>query len=150
MNRVIEVLMFIEGDIMSKSKKKLIWTLIVSINIIALFIMWNHYNAQESLYDQQITVNELEKIVENKDGYYIYYFQPDCKGCKKVSPYLIPLGEKQKEGFATVNLVKNKQGWEKFNINKTPTIVYYNSGEEIKRLEGEYSEEKYKEFFESK
>jgi len=142
--------MFIEGDIMSKSTKKLIWTLIISINIIALYIMWNHYNSQESLYDQQITVNELEKVVEDKDGYYVYYFQPNCADCKKVSPYLIPLGETQKEGFATVNLVKNKQGWEKFDITETPTIVFYNSGEEIKRLEGAYSEEKYKEFFESK
>lgn len=142
--------MFNKGDNMNKSKKILIWTLIISINIIALYIMWNHYNSQDSLYSQQITQNELEKNINSMDEYYIYYFQPNCKDCKKISPYLIPLGEKQEEGFATINLVKYKQAWEKFEITKTPTIIYYNKGEEIKRLEGAYSEKKYKEFFENK
>ncbi len=46
-----------------------------------------------------------------------------------------------------INLEENPEGWKEFNIEGTPTIVNYKNGKEINRIEGEESEEIFKDWF---
>lgn len=124
--------------------------LVIAVIFIGVSIfMLIQYRSQADLYSQQISLKELEENIQSENGYYVYYFQPNCSHCKKVSPFVVPLGKKQNDRFALVDLSKHKGGWIKLNISQTPTIVYYESGKERKRIEGEHTESQYQNFFEN-
>jgi thiol-disulfide isomerase/thioredoxin len=121
--------------------------LILILIVILIWFMSQRYNHQNNLYSRQITLDQLESKVQNPNGFYVYYFQPNCTPCQRVSPYLIPMGEQQSVEFRPINVAKYKDAWIKFNISETPTLVYYKNGKEIKRIEGEHTKEEYKAFF---
>src|SRR5699024_5861940 len=47
-----------------------------------------------------------------------------------------------------LNTIENEEALNEFNIQRTPTIIHYENGEEVTRFEGAAEEEQYREFFE--
>lgn len=130
-------------------KKKFRTTVVSLITILVAFLlvfMVKQYNSKTDLYSNQITTKQLESNIDRNSDYYAYYYQPNCFHCMRVSPYLIPMGESM-GAFAPVDLAKYKDGWSKFKIKETPTVVYYQNGEEVKRIEGEHTKKEYNDFF---
>ncbi|MEC3629769.1 thioredoxin family protein [Bacillus velezensis] len=109
----------------------------------------NIYQKNDNLYAGQATTNEVRNAIKDQNHVFVYYYQINCLHCKRVSPYLIPMGEKMNGKFLILNIEGDQKSWESYKINQTPTLVVYKNGRETNRIEGEQTKNKYKNFFNS-
>lgn len=129
-------------------KKILIFGGIIIVIFIALFFLTKENNSDEdNLYQNQISVSDLKRTLKNKENVMVYFYQTDCIHCKRVSPVVIPMAKEMGIDLKVLNLQESPSGWDEFYIQGTPSIVVYDKGKELKRIEGEYSEEQFKEWF---
>jgi len=137
-------------------QKKLLPILFVVILIaIAGLVTYNllssDYEEQQQaaldLYKNQITPEQLQTRLDNKEETYAYFFQPDCEHCKVVSPFLIPMGEELQKPLFPVDIFNKNDIWKKYNVKGTPTLIHFKDGKEVKRIVGEFPESKFREFF---
>ncbi|GIO25702.1 thioredoxin family protein [Ornithinibacillus bavariensis] len=99
-------------------------------------------------YDNQILPKDLIAEVESGKPMTVYYYSPTCVYCQKTTPYLAPLAKKMNVDMKKLNLLEFSTAVPQFGIKSTPTLVYYEDGKEVRRLEGQKTEEEYKAFFE--
>jgi thioredoxin 1 len=99
-------------------------------------------------YGNQILPEELIEKVNNGDGLTVYYYSPECSYCKATTPYLVPLAEDMNVDMKKLNLLEFSRDVPQFGIQSTPTIIHYEDGKEVARLEGQQEEEVYAAFFE--
>ncbi|WJH34504.1 thioredoxin family protein [Paenibacillus aurantius] len=98
-------------------------------------------------YQNIILPDDLKKRLQNKESLFVYYFSPTCVHCQKTTPMLYPLSQTMGIDMKQFNLLEFEDGWQNFNIQYTPTLVYYKDGKEAGRLEGENDEKTFKDFF---
>lgn len=108
--------------------------------------MISNYEAKSDLYSEKTSLNDLNKRIKTSKSIFVYYYQKNCSHCKKVAPYLIPLGKKQND-FAMLDLEEHPNGASKMKISATPTLIKYKNGKEEKRIIGEKTENEYEAFF---
>ncbi|WP_369547486.1 thioredoxin family protein [Bacillus velezensis] len=133
-----------------KKKERII--IVISILIIfcsLIAVASNIYQKKDNLYAEQATTNEVRNAIKDQNHVFVYYYQINCLHCKRVSPYLIPMGEKINGKFLILNIEGDQKSWESYKINQTPTLVVYKNGRETNRIEGEQTKNKYKNFFNS-
>ncbi|QGJ67084.1 thioredoxin family protein [Bacillus velezensis] len=128
--------------------------IIIVISILIIFcsliaVASNIYQKNDNLYAGQATTNEVRNAIKDQNHVFVYYYQINCLHCKRVSPYLIPMGEKMNGKFLILNIEGDQKSWESYKINQTPTLVVYKNGRETNRIEGEQTKNKYKNFFNS-
>ncbi|MGW9102925.1 thioredoxin family protein [Priestia megaterium] len=129
-------------------KNKFVFLIFILIIVVGLLsIMGFQYQKHSDLYGNQVSLKTTQNEIKSSSSLYVYYYQTDCVHCKKVSPYLIPLGEKQDDKFIYIDIQKYTKAWSNLHITATPTLVHYVNGSEVDRIEGEYPENIYKEFF---
>lgn len=87
---------------------------------------------------EKITSENFETEVLNSEKPVLLEFYSDgCIPCKMLSPLLGELEEKYSGiKFAKTNTAFAVDLVKKYNIEATPTIVFFNSGEEFKRTKG--------------
>ncbi|XYJ24229.1 thioredoxin family protein [Bacillus velezensis] len=88
----------------------------------------------------------MRNAIKDQNHVFVYYYQINCLHCKRVSPYLIPMGEKINGKFLILNIEGDQKSWESYKINQTPTLVVYKNGRETNRIEGEQTKNRYKNF----
>ncbi|WP_227495299.1 thioredoxin family protein [Bacillus cereus] len=98
-------------------------------------------------YQNEIKTNELQNDILKQDEKFVYFYQTNCHYCKKTSPIVIPMTKKLNINMEVLNLEEEPNGWNQFKIEGTPTIIHYKNGKEIDRIEGEYKDEEFKEWF---
>jgi thioredoxin 1 len=98
-------------------------------------------------YGNQILPDELIEKVESGEGVTVYYYSPTCSFCKATTPYLVPLAEDMDVDMKKLNLLEFSSEVRQFAIQSTPTLVYYEDGKEVARLEGQQKEDVYAAFF---
>ncbi|ATL41316.1 MULTISPECIES: thioredoxin family protein [Bacillus] len=133
-----------------KKKERII--IVISILIIfcsLIAVASNIYQKKDNLYAGQATTNEVRNAIKDQNHVFVYYYQINCLHCKRVSPYLIPMGERINGKFLILNIEGDQKSWESYKINQTPTLVVYKNGRETNRIEGEQTKNKYKNFFNS-
>ncbi|WP_248924922.1 thioredoxin family protein [Paenibacillus hamazuiensis] len=91
-------------------------------------------------YQNIILPDELNKKLSNKEDFFLYYFASTCPHCKKTTPVLAPLAKDLGVDVKQFNLEEFKNGWQQYNIQYTPTLIYYKGGQEVERIEGGISE----------
>ncbi|MEN2767703.1 thioredoxin family protein [Ornithinibacillus xuwenensis] len=99
-------------------------------------------------YGNQILPDDLIEQIDNGDAVTVYYYSPICVYCQNTTPYLSPLAEDMGVDMKKLNLLEFSNEVTRFGITSTPTLVYYEDGEEVIRLEGQKTEEEYEKFFE--
>lgn len=91
----------------------------------------------DSLYQNQITPDELDNELDEEGEAFVYYYQPDCSHCQRVSPILIPMAEEEFDlDMKELDLKEYDNKWDTYDIEATPTLVYYQEGEEVDRISG--------------
>ncbi|MBT9284019.1 MULTISPECIES: thioredoxin family protein [Bacillus] len=133
-----------------KKKERII--IVISILIIfcsLIAVASNIYQKKDNLYAGQATTNEVRNAIKDQNHVFVYYYQINCLHCKRVSPYLIPMGKRINGKFLILNIEGDQKSWESYKINQTPTLVVYKNGRETNRIEGEQTKNKYKNFFNS-
>lgn len=102
----------------------------------------------DPLYENQILPDELQEQVESGEPTTVYFYSPDCVYCQQTTPYLVPLTEEMGVDMKKLNLLEFDEEAAPFGIQSTPTVIHYEDGKEVARLEGQYPEEQYETFFE--
>lgn len=129
--------------------KKIIFVLFV------LFVVLNYNNlvmiAQErNNVNEYIVIDnndELENILVTEDNVIIYFYQKDCMACndfkeilnkviidKNLQVYGVDLNSSD---FNYSDLITD------FNLTKTPSVIIFKNNNELKRIEGTISEDKF-------
>ncbi|MED3929005.1 thioredoxin family protein [Priestia megaterium] len=132
---------------MTKSNIQTLIIVISALIIGLISIMSLQYKKHSSVYADSASLQVVQSEIKKGDSLYVYYYQSNCIHCQKVSPYLIPLGEKQKDKFVYINIQKHQKAWREMDIKETPTLIHYNNHSEVDRIEGEHNQEYYKNFF---
>lgn len=108
-------------------------------------------------YQQIILPADLKTKVNNKDSFFVYFFASDCSHCRATTPQLMPLADSEGIELPQYNLREFNEGWTDYNIEFTPTLVYFQDGVEKDRMVGGLKEKEsdegytlddYKQFFE--
>ncbi|MCS7460125.1 thioredoxin family protein [Paenibacillus doosanensis] len=105
-------------------------------------------------YQNIILPADLDKKLNNKENFFLYYFASTCPHCKRTTPVLAPMAKEMGVDIKQFNLEEFKDGWDKYGIQFTPTLIYYKGGKEVERMEGGlagageqgYSQDDYKQF----
>ncbi|MFE5319121.1 thioredoxin family protein [Paenibacillus sp. NPDC056579] len=87
-------------------------------------------------YQNIILPADLDKKLSNKEDFFLYYFSSTCPHCKKTTPILSPLTKELNVDVKQFNLQEFEDGWGKYKIQYTPTLIYYKGGKEVERIEG--------------
>ncbi|UUZ79956.1 thioredoxin family protein [Paenibacillus sp. P26] len=97
-------------------------------------------------YQNIILPDELDKKIAGKEDFVLYYFASTCPHCKVTTPVLNPVAKSLGMEIKQFNLEEFKNGWDRYNINATPTLIAYQGGKEVERLEGEQTADTFKQF----
>ncbi|WP_166242468.1 thioredoxin family protein [Paenibacillus turpanensis] len=92
-------------------------------------------------YQNIILPAQLDQKLSNKESGFVYFFAATCPHCRATTPMLSPLANELKVELPKYNLDEFQEGWRKYNIQYTPTLVYFKDGKEVERIEGGYAED---------
>ncbi|QED47077.1 thioredoxin family protein [Cytobacillus dafuensis] len=98
-------------------------------------------------YQNLILPDELKEKLDNKEDVTVYFYSPTCSHCQRTTPVVAPLAKEMKVDLVQYNLLEFENGWDKYGITETPTIVQYKDGEEVERITGYQDEEVFKKWF---
>lgn len=89
-------------------------------------------------YHSNKTPAEVEEIVAASDaeGEFVYFWSPTCVHCQEATPLLTDALNSTDGEITQLNVLEYEEAWATWNINSTPTLVYFENGEEVDRLEG--------------
>lgn len=92
-------------------------------------------------YQNQITPDELQKKLDNKEDITVYFYSPECVHCQRTTPKLVSLAKDLDVDVKKLNIFEFEEGWEQFgHISGTPTLIRFENGKEVARAEGEQDE----------
>ncbi|AAS39754.1 MULTISPECIES: thioredoxin family protein [Bacillus] len=134
-------------------KKILIFGGIIIVLFAAMFAVAqmekkNASTNEKDYYSNKISLEDLNKNIEDKKEQTIYFYQTSCVHCQKVSPIVVPLAKDLNVDMKVIDIENLNEPWDKYNIQGTPTIIHFKDGKEVSRISGEQSKEKFKEWFE--
>ena len=98
-------------------------------------------------YQNIILPDALAKKIESGDGVVGYFFSPECSHCKNYTPKLMPIADEMDIQVDQLNILEYTNEWDTYNITATPTLIYFENGEEVARLEGDAPDETTRQFF---
>lgn len=101
------------------------------------------------LYGNLILPAELEQELGQRDELFVYFFQSNCPACMETTPILVPVADQLGIDLKKYNLLEFNQGWADYQIEFTPTVVYYQQGEEVDRITGIHTAEEFIDWFET-
>ena len=114
---------------------------IIIVGIALLFFL---NNANEETGVNAVTAEELETKISEEEEVVVYFWQTGCEYCEQVKPYVEPLIEEY--DAVSINLADHNV-WTTYGINGTPTMIRFQDGKEVGRVEGAVSEQQYETFF---
>lgn len=87
-------------------------------------------------YQSIILPDQLAERLDNKETLFVYFFSPECSFCVETTPKLMPLANQLGIEVHQYNILEFTQGWNDYNIQSTPTLVYFEDGKEADRIVG--------------
>ncbi|WP_010283618.1 thioredoxin family protein [Bacillus timonensis] len=101
-------------------------------------------------YGNQILPDELESKLDNGESITVYFYDPKCPHCQETTPVIVPMVDEMGLDLKKFNLLEFRDGWNKYGIESTPTLIHFENGEEVSRLVGYHPDHnEYKTWFEA-
>ncbi|WP_050614112.1 thioredoxin family protein [Bacillus testis] len=97
-------------------------------------------------YQNIILPEDLEKKLANEQQTFVYFFSPTCPHCIKATPKMMKAAKAEGVHINQFNLWEFEDGWDKYHIESTPTLIVYNKGKEVDRLNGDTSQKTFASF----
>lgn len=94
-------------------------------------------------YQNIITPDGLEDKLKEEKDVYVYFFSPTCPYCQKATPVVNDVMDANDVHMNKYNLLEFVEGWNKYGIQGTPTLIHYVDGKEVSRIEGGREESEY-------
>ncbi|MEK4427017.1 thioredoxin family protein [Solibacillus sp. FSL K6-1523] len=88
-------------------------------------------------YQNIILPDALAKKIESGEGVVGYFFSPECSFCRSYTPKLMPIAEELDVKVNQLNVLEFPEEWGKYALEATPTLIYFENGEEVARLTGD-------------
>lgn len=98
-------------------------------------------------YQNIILPEDLDKKLKNKEDVTVYFFSPTCPHCVKATPVVMSVAEDLGIHIYEFNLLEFDDGWDDYNVEKTPTIIQYKKGKESARITGNNDREVFEQWF---
>jgi thioredoxin 1 len=98
-------------------------------------------------YQNQMMPDELKEKVESGKPVTVYFYSPTCSHCQATTPYLVPLAKENNIDLKKMNLLEFEDQAKVYGIESVPTLVYFDNGKEVSRIEGDQGKEKFQSFF---
>lgn len=92
-------------------------------------------------YQNIILPKALNEKIESGEAVFAYMFSPECSHCKVMTPALMPIADELGVQIDQLNILEYEQGWDDYNVEYTPTLIYFENGKEVNRLVGDYSKD---------
>ncbi|AMA52593.1 disulfide bond formation protein BdbA [Bacillus inaquosorum] len=131
-------------------KKWIVLFLVLIAAAISIFVYVS--TGSEKPFYNDINLTQYQKEVDSKKPKFIYVYETSCPPCQEIKPELNEVIKKEKLKVQALNIEEkenyNTDFLDKYNLNKTPTILYYKDGKEKDRLEGYRSASQIEKFFE--
>lgn len=87
-------------------------------------------------YQNIILPNELEERLANGEDVTVYFYSPTCPACKQASPLINSAAGEVGAEVVLYNLLEFEEGWSVYGISVTPTLIRFEAGSEVNRVEG--------------
>ncbi|RTQ94479.1 thioredoxin family protein [Lysinibacillus telephonicus] len=91
-------------------------------------------------YQNIILPEALEEKIASGEPVVAYMFSPECPHCMKMTPALMPIADEVGVHIDQLNILEYDQGWDEYNVEYTPTLIYFKDGKEVSRIVGDYSD----------
>ncbi|MFP3918818.1 thioredoxin family protein [Lysinibacillus telephonicus] len=91
-------------------------------------------------YQNIILPEALEEKIASGEPVVAYLFSPECQYCMKMTPALMPIADEVGVHIDQLNILEYDQGWDEYNVEYTPTLIYFKDGKEVSRIVGDYSD----------
>ncbi len=105
---------------------------------------------KDPLYQNIILPEQLDNEIKNGKDITVYFYSPTCEHCKKVTPIVSPISKKIGVELKQLNLLEYEEGWDKYGVVGTPTIIHFSNGKEKDRIMGINSKSEFEEWFKHK
>lgn len=92
-------------------------------------------------YQNIILPEALKEKIDSGEPVVAYMFSPTCVHCQAMTPALMPIASEVGVQIDQYNLLENEKGWSDYNIEYTPTLIYFKDGKEVNRIVGDYSKD---------
>ena len=99
-------------------------------------------------YQNIILPEDLEAKIEAGEGVFAYLFSPLCSYCVQFTPKLMDVAEEKGIQIDQLNVEEFQNAKATYNLEATPTLIYFEDGKEVTRLVGDYSKDEVRQFFE--
>ena len=100
-------------------------------------------------YQNIILPDDLQAKIESGEGVFAYMFSPECGHCMNFTPKLMNVAEQEDIQIDQLNVLEYENAWTTYQLQGTPTLIYFENGEEVTRLYGDKDEESVRQFFAS-
>ena len=100
-------------------------------------------------YQNIILPEDLEAKIESGEGVFAYMFSPECGYCMQFTPKLMAVAEQEDIQIDQLNVLEYENAWTTYQLQGTPTLIYFENGEEVTRLYGDKDENSIRQFFAS-
>lgn len=100
-------------------------------------------------YQNIILPDDLQAKIDSGEGVFGYMFSPTCEHCKAFTPKLMPIAKELDIQINQLNVLEYQNAWTTYAVEHTPTLIYFENGEEVNRLVGNADEETVRQFFAS-
>ena len=100
-------------------------------------------------YQNIILPDDLQARIESGKGVFAYMFSPECSHCKNFTPKLMPVAKQEGIQIHQLNVLEYENAWTTYQIEATPTLIYFEDGKEVTRLVGDHDENSVRQFFAS-
>lgn len=132
-----------ENRILSKK----IYIVITGILLALVVVGINQYSSNDTIYDNY---EDVQSEIESDTPEFVYFGRDNCSFCVAAKPYIDEAVTDTNTDLLRIDTNKNPDALTKYAINGTPTIVKYENGVEVNRIEGYYDNAKsYSDFFET-
>ena len=98
-------------------------------------------------YQNIILPDDLQAKIDSGEGVFAYMFSPDCGYCKQFTPKLMNVAEQEDIQVDQLNVLEYPNAWTTYQLEYTPTLIYFENGEEVTRIVGDNDEETVRQFF---
>lgn len=99
-------------------------------------------------YQNIILPDTLAAQIEAGEPTVAYLFSPLCSHCKNYTPKLMPLAEEYGVTVNQLNVLEYEDAWDTYAIDSTPTLLYFENGEQVAKQVGDAPEEQTRQFLE--
>ncbi|QBK26851.1 thioredoxin family protein [Ureibacillus thermophilus] len=99
-------------------------------------------------YQNIILPDALREKIKSGEPVVAYLFSPECPHCKEMTPRLMPIAEEMGVHIDQLNILEYEEGWDEYNVEATPTLIYFKDGKEVDRIVGAHPDENIRQFFE--